>query len=310
MRTGYPVSGSQVRKHESLDRFEHVTSNSEACRQALAFLGGSVRNAAIFGAQGWGKSHILRAAGSALGVDVLDIREKRPNRLPDAPVLVLDDVDACEAQPKRRQEIRLELEWRLRSRKRTLVVLSGTDRTARSFLPSPRSWKLVRLNDPSDAERLAIVRRMCSNEGLELSCTSVELVSRLVRGDGHSLFGALRRLRAGADGHSASLHPLRVAGLLHPYLLDNSECDLRDIVLDQVARSSGTDARRHTELAVFALAEVAGLSEGSVASYFGIRPGDVYRICRTGRSRRETDMVWRSQVDRIVYNTASYLCEA
>ncbi len=310
MRTGYSFVGGQVRKHESLDRFEHVNSNGEACRQALAFLEGSARNVAIYGARGWGKSHILHAAGTAVGANVLDIREKRTNRLPDAPVLVLDDVDACEAQPKRRQEIRLELERRLRARKQTLVVLSGTDRTARSFLPSPRSWKLVRLNDPNDAERLAIVGRMCSNEGLELSCTSVELVSRLVRGDGHSLFGALRRLRAGAEGHSASLHPLRVAGLLHPYLLDNSDYDLRDIVLDQVSRSSGADVRRHTELAVFALAEVAGLSEGCVAAYFGIRPGDVYRICTSGRCRRETDMIWKSQVDRIVYNTASYLCEA
>lgn len=309
MHSGFQYCGRDAVSPESLDHFEHGPSNAEVSRQALAFAAGSVRNVAVHGARGWGKSHILRAVGNALGVCVVDVREKRSGRLPDAPVVVLDDVDACQAQPKRCQEIRLELERRVRARKRTLVVLAGTERTARSFLPSPRSWKMVRLNEPCDAERKAIVRRMCTNEGLELSSTSVELVARLVRGDGHSLIGALGRLRVGSDGHAASLHPLRVAGLLHPYLLDNTEYDLRDVVLDQVSRSAGADARRHTELAVFTLAEVAGLPEGCVASYFGIRPGDVYRITSERRGCRERDPVWRSQVDRIVYNTASYLCE-
>lgn len=310
MRTGYSTQDSLSQVPTTLEGFERVTSNSEACRQALAFLEGTSRSVALYGAQGWGKTHILQSAGTAMQLDVLDIRGNRKSRLPDAHVLIVDDVDACEAQPKRRQEIRLELERRVRSRRHTLVVLSGSSRSVRSFLPSPRSWKLVRLNVPSSAERLAIVGRMCANEGLELSRTSVELVARLVRGDGHSLSGALRRLRAGADGQAASLHPLRVAGLLHPYLLDSSDYDLRDVVLDQVSRFSGVDANRNTELAVYTLAEVAGLSEDCVAAYFGIRPGDVYRICLRGRRCRQTDMIWKSQVDRIVYNTASYLCEA
>lgn len=309
MHSRFPYTEAEPWAHDSLESFEMVATNSEVCRQALAFLSGSVRNVAIVGVHGWGKSHVVRSVGNALGLPVVDVRDRRAGRLPDAPILLVDDADACAAQPKRCQELRMELERRVRSRKRTLVVLAGPERTSRSFLPSPRSWKLARLGEPCDAERAAIVRKMCANEGLELSCTSIALVARIVRGDGHSLVGALGRLRVGSDGQAHALHPLRVAGLLHPYLLDNSEYDLRDVILDQVSLSAGADAIRHTELAVFALAEIAGLSEGCVAAYFGVEPGEVYRVKTKGRQMRETDPVWRSQLDRIVYNTASYLCE-
>jgi hypothetical protein len=310
IHSGFQPSEVGVGKPHILHDFEQLASNSDACRLALAFTEFAVKNVAVYGAGGWGKSHLLRAVGSRIGVPVTDLRERRAGRLPDAPIAILDDADAWSNSLKKCQEIRLHIERRIRARKRTIVVLADSERTARTFLPSPRSWKLVRLNEPCDAERRAIVRRMCTNEGLELSHTSVELVARLVRGDGHSLIGALGRLRIGADGHAASLHPLRVVGLLHPYLLDNCDYDLRDVVLDHISRSSGADARRHLELAVFTLSEVAGLPEGAVANYFGMSPGEVYRIHTSGRRRREADPIWRSQVDRIVYTTASYLCEA
>jgi len=295
---------------DPFESFEQVDSNREACKQALAFVDGRVRNLAIHGARGWGKSHLTQTIANVVGLPVVDVREKSLCRLPDSSILLVDDVDACRNQPKRCQEIRLELERRVRGRKRTIVVLTGTERTARSFLPSPRSWKIARLDEPCVAERAAIVRRMCANEGLELSYTSVELVARLVRGNGHSLSGALSRLKVGADGQAAILHPLRVAGLLHPYLLDSYDYDVRDVVLEQVVRSWGGDVKRHFELAVFALAEVAGLSEVCVAAYFGMRPVDVYRVRTNGIQRREQDAIWRSQVDRIVYKTTSYLCDA
>jgi hypothetical protein len=290
--------------------FEQVDSNREACRQALAFAEGRVRNLAIHGAPGWGKSHLTHSIGSLMGYPVVEVREKSPGRLPDASILLIDDVDACKSSQKRRQEIRLDLERRLRGRSRTIVVLSGTERTIRSFLPSPRSWKMARVGEPSGAERAAIVRRMCANEGLELSSMSVELVARLVRGDGHSLMGALARLRVGAEGQAATLHPLRVAGLLHPYLLDRCDYDIRDVVLEQVCVSEGSNVRRHTELAVYALSEIAGLSEVCVADYFGMRPVDVYHIRTAGRLRTHLDPRWKAQVDRIALHATSYLCEA
>ncbi|MEO7453897.1 MAG: hypothetical protein ABIV13_03950 [Fimbriimonadales bacterium] len=295
---------------ESFKGFEQVDSNREVCKQALAFVDGRVRNFVIHGARGWGKSHLTQSIANMVGLPVVDVREKSLRRLPDTTILLLDDADCCRNSPKKCQQIRLELERRVRGNRRTVVVLSGTERTVRSFLPSPRSWKTVRLGEPCDAERAAIVRRMCANEGLELSFTSMDLVARLVRGDGHSLTGALSRLKVGADGQAAVLHPLRVAGLLHPYLLDGCGYDIRDVILEQVARSTGGDARRHYELAVFALAEIAGLSEVCVADYFGMRPVDVYRVRTWGIQRRADDAIWRSQVDRIVYNTTSYLCEA
>ena len=301
---------AEAKPLELPEAFEQLDSNREACRQALAFAEGRVRNLAIHGAHGWGKSHLTHSIGSLIGHPVVEVREKSLRRLPDASILLIDDVDACRSQQKRCQEIRLDLERRLRGRKRTIVVLSGTERTIRSFLPSPRSWKMVRVGEPSAAERVAIVRRMCANEGLELSCMSVELVARLVRGDGHSLLGALARLRVGADGQAATLHPLRVAGLLHPYLLDRCDYDIRDVVLEQVCVSDGSNVRRHTELAVFALSELAGLSEVCVADYFGMRPVDVYRIRTAGRLKNIEDSGWKLQVDRIVRHTTSYLCEA
>ncbi len=308
MHTGHWSAGAW--QPVLFDSFEQVDSNREAYKQALAFVDGRVRNLVVHGSRGWGKSHLTQSVADVIGLPMVDVREKSLCRLPDTSILLLDDADACRTRPKKCQEIRLELERRVRSRKRTLVVLNCSERAARSFLPSPRSWKMVRLDEPSVAERAAIVRRMCTNEGLELSYTSVGLVARLVRGNGHSLSGALARLKVGADGHAAMLHPLRVAGLLHPYLLDSCDYDIRDVVLDQITRSSGGDLKRHLELAVFALAEVAGLSEVCVADYFGMRPVDVYRVRTNGLVRREQDPVWRSQVDRIVYKTTSYLCDA
>lgn len=309
MRSGHIWSAGALRP-DPFESFEQVDSNREAYKQALAFVEGRVRNLVIHGSRGWGKSHLTQSIGNVVGLPVVDVREKSLCRLPDTTILLVDDADGCRTQPKRCQEIRLELERRVRGRKRTLVVLTGTERVIRSFLPSPRSWKTARLGEPSVAERAAIVRRMCANEGLELSFTSVELVARLVRGNGHSLSGALARLRVGAEGQAARLHPLRVAGLLHPYLLDGCDYDIRDVVLDQVSRSAGGDVRRHAELAVFTLAEVAGLSEVCVAAYFGMRPVDVYRVRTQGICKREHDPIWRSQVDRIVYSTTSYLCDA
>jgi hypothetical protein len=292
------------------ESFEQVDSNRDAYKQALAFVDGRVRNLVVHGARGWGKTHLTQSVADVIGLPIVDVREKSLCRLPDTSILLLDDADACHTRPKKRQEIRLELERRVRGRKRTLVVLNCSERSARSFLPSPRSWKMVRLDEPSVAERAAIVRRMCTNEGLELSYTSVELVARLVRGNGHSLSGALARLKVGADGNAAMLHPLRVAGLLHPYLLDSCDYDVRDVVLDLITQSAGGDLKRHLELAVFALAEIAGLSEVCVADYFGMRPVDVYRVRTNGLVRREKDALWRSQVDGIVHKTTSYLRDA
>jgi hypothetical protein len=297
-------------RSESFEGFEQVDSNREACKQAIAFVDGRVRNLVIHGARGWGKSHLAQLIANTVGLPVVDAREKSLCRLPDASILMLDDADACRTSPKRNQHIRLELERRIRGSRRTVVVLSGTERTARSFLPSPRSWKTVRLGEPCDAERAAIVRRMCANEGLELSSTSVDLVARLVRGDGHSLTGALSRLKVGADGQAALLHPLRVAGLLHPYLLVGCDYDIRVVILEQVVRTTGGDARRHYELAVCTLAEIAGLNAVCVARYFGMLPLDVSRVRTRGIPRRQEDPVWRSQIDRIVYNVTSYLCDA
>jgi chromosomal replication initiation ATPase DnaA len=190
-------SSAGASQPELFESFEQVESNREACKQANAFVDGRVRNLAIHGARGWGKSHLTQSIANAIGLPVVDVREKSLCRLPDSSILLIDDADACKNRPKRCQEIRLELERRVKSRRRTLVVLNGNERTARAFLPSPRSWKNVRMDEPSDAERAAIVRRMCANEGLELSQTSVGLVARLVRGDGHSLSGALSRLKVG-----------------------------------------------------------------------------------------------------------------
>src|SRR5688500_13508652 len=95
---------------ELLKSFEQVDSNREACKQALAFVDGRVRNLVIHGARGWGKSHLTQSVANAIGLPVVDVREKSLCRLPDSSILLVDDADACKAQPKKCQEIRLELE--------------------------------------------------------------------------------------------------------------------------------------------------------------------------------------------------------
>ena len=113
---------------ELFESFEQVDSNREACKQALAFVDGRVRNLAIHGARGWGKSHLTQSIANAIGLPVVDVREKSICRLPDSSILLIDDADACKNRPKRCQEIRLELERRVKSRRRTLVSVDHDER--------------------------------------------------------------------------------------------------------------------------------------------------------------------------------------
>ncbi|MGI8922870.1 MAG: hypothetical protein ACR2HJ_02320 [Fimbriimonadales bacterium] len=281
---------------DKIDAFASLPSNLAAVRSLAGFAEGRRRFVAIQGASGWGKSHLLRAArdmaAARFHADVqFDSAEHWLNTgsaadRAKARLLILDDVDSALSRPRSRQMLQLELERRIRTNRPTLCALDIQRRSLRS-LPLSSLWHFAPIAPPTPPERRAIVQQMCKNERLPLGDALQQLVATLVKGDGHSLLGALLRIKAVVPEWQdvISVHPLRVAGILHPYLADSAHFDLREIVVDSVTRTAGKDAARLIAVSVYILSESANLCEESIATYFGMRPGDVYRL-RRGVSAR------------------------
>lgn len=273
--------------------FVALDSNRDALKAALSFAHGKEPFVLIHGAGGWGKSHLLRAAADlsrihgAASVETFPAESWLTRGLTDsAGVLALDDIHLASTKPKCRALLMMKLERRLKAGRPTICVANGAPEAAiRKLLPQSRRWRRAAITRPSFPERITIVRKLASNTNLDLSDLAVRVIARTVEGDGHSLAGAVRRIEAGIDKDGcAKLHPVRVAGLLNPFLIDHTDYDLRDVVIDEVVRASQAsepksdrDASKLTAIAVYILSREAMLSEESIAAYFGIRSASVYR---------------------------------
>jgi hypothetical protein len=295
-----------------------LPSNLSALNLALSFAAGRRPFGVIHGASGWGKSHLLRIAAheasrfGSMRVEMAAAEAwvSRRRFLDRAGVLILDDVHLITTRPKSRQLLRMELERRVRAKRPTLLAFDGmTVQRFRRLLPLGRGWEVATLRDPDDAERREVVHQICANEGLRLGGDKVRLLGRLIQGDGHSLSGAISRLRLAGKGEKfPEMHPLRFVGILHPYLVDHCDYDVRDIVLDAVTASTGKesehaerDARRLAGLAVYSLCSIACISEESIASYFGMKQGDVYKFKReTAKKLQSGDAGLKAHLDRVL----------
>ena len=314
--------------NSTLDSFAALPSNLSALKSVLGFSQRRCLFVVIQGASGWGKSHLLRAAAQmskANGSGCVQLASWEDlvsgrGSVDRAGVLLLDDIHLAASGPKSRQVLQMELERRLRAKRATMCAIGGSaDKQVRRILPFARLWNVETIGEPTCEERKAIVQQISANAGLNLPPSSAELIARLVQGDGHSLLGALMRLKlAGArEKDFGQMHPVRIAGLLHPYLVDHCDYDIRDIVLDSVTQSVGKgakhtdrDAARLTAIAIYALGEVAGISEESIATYFGMTQADVYRLCHDVAKRLKVpDLALRSQLERVLRLTTENLFE-
>lgn len=308
-----------------LASFAALPSNISALNSVMSFSQSRRPFVAIQGASGWGKSHCLRVAYSMSkaryngAVHLASANELNPGKtnFERSSILILDDVQLGSAGERSHQYLQILLERRLRASKPTLCALGGAEpRPLGRMLPFPSRWQVATIGIPTVEERHEIIRSMCATYGLSLPDQLVALVARIIQGEGHSLLGAVLRLKCAAARETdfSQISAIRLAGLLHPYLVDHCDCDLRDVVLDAVTKSSGShadrDAARLTAVAVYALSCLAGISEESIATYFGMKQSDVYLLCNEVVKRLEVpDLALRSQLERVLCLTTGNLCE-
>ncbi len=282
--------------------FEVLPCNSGAHRLSMDFAHGEERFGAISGPHGCGKSHLLREAAqeahSNLGASVGLVSASDLDRpsygfgRPD--ILIVDDIEANSATPKCRHRLAIELERRVRSGRPTLCAASSAPKRVWSLLPFPRRWRHEEIREPSLEEREGIIRAVARDEDLKLADDVVRAISKLIRGDGRTLRGAIKLLKFACRRETGEISPIRAVGVLDPLIAKDIGFDLRDVVVDCVCQSLSRRERQRDgafqdQLTTFVLRSEALLAEANVAKYLGITPGQTFRLLRDARERLIND---------------------
>ncbi len=284
-------------------KFAVVPSNIGAAEAATRFASGLQTFVAIVGPSGWGKSHLLEAAAArlrcllgqrdVLAMSAVDWVAGVRGHSPQAP-LILDNVQDVLSKTRSRLRLRLALERRVRAGRPTLLAFteSSPNGWVRQALPQTRAWSIVTISPPRAAEREVVVLQMAGALGLVLSDTLRRLLAWRLDGNGRTLLGALRRLRARGAVWLDGVSTLRACGLLNPFFVGDANWDLRDAIHD-VARSLSVPGERgmdERDLAVCGMLHFAELSETDVARYLGMHPGEAYhRALAAGNRLRALD---------------------
>ncbi|MBX7135297.1 MAG: hypothetical protein K1X67_21725 [Fimbriimonadaceae bacterium] len=278
-----------------------ISSNVKAIEASLMFANGLAPFVALVGPSGWGKSHLLEGAASVIRRDlgitakVLSAAQwvEAGARWDQQGPLILDDAQGALARSRLRQAVRNGLERRVQAGRPTMLAFTAPrlSRSIRGFLPGIRDWHMATISIPTPNERELVSRQIASLEGLTLSNAIFRFISRQMSWDGNAILGAMRRLKLVQTRWVETDEVLRGLGILGPYLVDNSGCDLRDQVHETVSRvvdqGEHTDDKVNltTDLSVYLMIDRMGLSEGEVASYFRLSPGEAY--CRAQKMARQ-----------------------
>lgn len=270
--------------------FARVSSNSEAYELAVRFAKGTIAFGGIIGPTGWGKSLLLEAAAETLRsvhgfrqVRVLSATEWVSSRRPypaDLP-LIVDNAQDVLSRSRCRLQLQLAIERRVKARRPTLLAFTAPCETGpiRAAMSMRREWLTSILDAPSTADRAEILSQMAAKEGLELSYSLANIMASWLSGNGHTLAGALKRLKLHGNSWLDSQSTLRACGVLNPFLVANSRWDLRDTTLE-TARSVWTetqDGLSAEDLAVYGMLRLAQLSEADTSLYMKLEPGQVYQ---------------------------------
>lgn len=285
VRRGPRLSAVLARSYmRTFDDFVVLPSNAQAVESAMLFGTGRTPFVALVGPSGWGKSHLVEAATSAMeaahGIraQVVDAKEWANVGLrvdPFAP-LVIDNVQEGAAQHKTRVQLQLTLERRVRSGRPTLVAFTAAKptRPLRAFLPNHHAWIVATIDGPTASERLRVVAQMARAESLSLSEPLQRILAIHLNGNGRTLEGACKRLRLQDSCWLDSRASLRALGLLNPFFVDNSDWDLREEIATAAESRCRTDWNR--ELAIYTMLRVAFLAEADVAHYYEVEPSVAY----------------------------------
>jgi hypothetical protein len=269
---------------------------------------------AIVGPCGWGKTHLLEAIAEKQKsegrgtVKVLDVHQAltAPGRLETHRALFLDDVQEVFGKPKLRQMLRLLLERRVKSGRPTVLTFSGEKptRQMKLLLPNSRAWSFGTIGEPSQIERVVIIRQMAQEEGLMLSPELVEIVAKHMRVNGRTLSGALKRLRLGGEDWTDHRGALEALGVLNPFFSDNPEWDLQH----RIFRAS-TEMKLPPEYALYAMMCIANLPETNVARWADVEPAEAFVMTKHFRRKisgnSAANVLVSNLVERVVFSLAA-----
>ncbi|KXK11678.1 MAG: hypothetical protein UZ18_ATM001002231 [Armatimonadetes bacterium OLB18] len=199
---------------------------------------------------------------------------------PMSEALVLDHVQDALRGPKAKLMLRMALERRMRSRRRTLLVATVQDdaRSLRALLPQSREWCIwpfVRADDPRSRDGSGARRPNVGAENLEAADRDFGDRSY---GD-RALAGRVsKRLLLESADWTQREGELRALGLLGPYLTDNPNWDLRDLIHEvcYATESVASPGKNTRDFAIHVMLRVAQIPESQVAGYFHASPASVY----------------------------------
>lgn len=271
----------------SFSSFAVVRSNVQAVETAVLFANGIAGNAIIAGPSGWGKSHLIEAATGLLTVQCGEVARVMPAAewmasgcKPTSETLVLDHVQDALRGPKAKLMLRMALERRMRSRRRTLLVATVQDdaRSLRVLLPQSRDWSVGLLSEPSASDRATVLDHISRTLGLKISKRLIGILTTVLTGTGRTLVGVSKRLLLESADWTAREGELRALGLLGPYLTDNPNWDLRDLIHEvcSATESVASPGKNTRDFAIHVMLRVAQIPESQVASYFHTSPASVY----------------------------------
>jgi chromosomal replication initiation ATPase DnaA len=278
-------------RREGFQALAALPSNIRAIETGLLFAGGMRTFAAIVGPSGWGKSRIVEAVASCLWresgipVAVHSALEwaQAPMRTETSSPVILDNAQDVLSRQRIRGLMRMKLDRRVRWGRPTLLAFTSTriTHTIKSLLPRLRDWEISLIQEPTPDERAAVVREIAVALGVQLSPTMVRVLARYIEGNGRTVLGAMQRLKLVRSTWHTNCDMLSALGILQPYLSESSGFDLRDHIHEAVMRTYRSNPELANlappdDIALHLMMNAVGLSEGDVAGYYRLSPGEAY----------------------------------
>ncbi len=273
-----------------------LPSNARALSACAEFPRRPGDRLALSGPSGWGKSHLIGMVCSRLGPEQSDLVKASaflddPELIHTPRVLILDGGERIRFHAQARHALLVALEQRRRRGQSTLISFAGSSSApARRLLAGSGSqWQFAAIGEPNLAEREAIVVEMGRAVGVPLHRALKGVLAVQLRGNGHSLLSALRRLKESRMDCRRVKNLLPALGVVLPFLHDENGWDARDEVWDASCEASGGEGQDAEALYCWMLHRQMGLSERRTAAIIGRTGGQVYRMAAEMERRVHTE---------------------
>ncbi|ARU42269.1 hypothetical protein CCB80_14400 [Armatimonadetes bacterium Uphvl-Ar1] len=306
-----------------LNPIAELPSNLAALALGLDFACGQQNFIGVGGPSGWGKSELLHRVREILkhsqGI-ITEVQSADQWAISNSPacrnsVLLLDDLQDALRSPRLRHLLRLRLEHRLRRNLPTMICTAENfDKAIRNRIISPLSgWHLAEINAPSLIERQRITHQIAKVERINLHPSIESLIALHLNGNGRSIRGALLRMKLVKSNWATLDDFAEACGVLMPFLIGEDGWDPRDVVTEALnhvylAWPSSAPLGKRAALA-YLLNQVIRLAEEDVACFLRVRPGQVYRHCKSVQDRLDNPEV-RQFIDVLRTHTFAALAHS